>query len=347
VDVDGCERAFVYRVGYANAGGPVVPREDRDAALRLRAAPYAVSGRLSVRAEVNNAPTGSSLEISLGRVSGAGFEADAAKKFPTPREVRVGFAPGADGALLFGGAIRDWAVELVAAQVRGRRTLRARLLDADGNIVRTAWQTVVLDDRNPEDVQFVELPPQVRLGTLLPVKAVGRADVAGVKEVRFFVGAPPADGKLPPGTATVAGVALDSSGRLWGARLRLPDDRKGPLDLGAQFVSNVGLVTLARGSVELVDYDPEKAAPGGIRGVVMLGDRPQAGLDVVLSDEKGAARQKAKSGADGSFAFEGLAPGKYRVAASKPGSASDRRGQADVTVGPGKQAAARIDLYLP
>ncbi len=286
-------------------------------------------------------------DTNLGRVSGAGFESDASRKFPTPREVRVGFAQGDDGALLFAGAIHDWSVELAAAQVRGRRSLRARLLGADGNIVRTAWQTVVLDDRKPEDVQFVELPRLVRQGTLLPGKAVGRADVAGVKEVHFFVRAPPADGKLPPGTATVTGEQLDSSGRTWGARLKLPADRKGPLDLGVQFISSVGPVTFARGSVELVDYDPEKVAPGGIHGVVMLGGRPQAGLDVVLSDEKGAVKGKAKSGADGTFAFEGLPPGKYRVSSSKPGSAADRRGQADVTVPPGKTAEARIDLYLP
>ena len=102
-------------------------------------------------------------------------------------------------------------------------------------------------------MQFVELPPLVRQGTLLPVKAVGRADVAGVKEVRFFVGAPPADGKLPPGTATVAGEQLDSSGRAWGARMKLPADRKGPLDLGVQFVSSVGLVTFAPDDIDWAD----------------------------------------------------------------------------------------------
>ncbi len=346
VDIDGCERAFLYRVGYV-AGGTVAPREDRDVALRLRAAPYAVSGKLNVRAEVDNAPTGSTLEISLGRVSGAGFEADATRKFPTARAVRVGFGVSADGALLFDGSIRDWAIDLEAAQVRGRRALRARLLDADGSIVRTALQTVILDDRKPADVQFVEVPALARQGTVLSVKAVGRADVAGVKEVRFFLGTPPADGKLPANVPTVAGVSLDTSGRTWGARLKLPADRKGPLDLGVEFVSNVGLSTFGRTMVELVDFDPEKAAPGSVRGVVMIGGRPQAGLDVLLSDEKGVVKQKVKSGADGSFLFEGVAPGKYRAAASKPGSASDRQGHADFTVEPGKRATPRIDLYLP
>jgi hypothetical protein len=346
VDIDGCERAFLYRVGYV-AGGTVAPREDRDVALRLRAAPYAVSGKLGVRAEVDNAPTGSTLEISLGRVSGAGFEADATRKFPTARAVRVGFGVSTDGALLFDGSIHDWSIDLDAAQVRGRRALRARLLDADGGIVRTALQTVLLDDSKPADVQFVEVPALARQGTVLPVKAVGRADVAGVKEVRFFVGAPPADGKLPATVPTVAGVSLDTSGRTWGARLKLPADRKGPLELGVEFVSNVGLSTFGRTTVELVDFDPEKVAPGSIRGVVMIGGLPQAGLDVLLSDEKGVVKQKVKSGADGSFMFEGVAPGKYQASASKAGSASDRQGHADFTVEPGKRATPRIDLYLP
>ena len=79
----------------------------------------------------------------------------------------------------------------------------------------------------------------------------------------------------------------------------------------------------------------------------MIGGRPQASLDVLLSDEKGVVKQKVKSGADGSFLFEGVAPGKYWAAASKPGSASDRQGHADFTVEPGKRATPRIDLYLP
>ncbi len=340
--VDGVERAFVFRAPYPRRGEPVTPREDDEPALRLRAAPFGVSaGGYSVRTEVDNEPHGAALEISLGSLAGSAFEATATRKHRSGRDARVGFGLAPDGSLLFEAALRDWKDDLDVGQVRGRRTLRARLLDADGQALRTAYLPVVLDDRKPDGVRFVDLPPLAKSGTSLTVKAVGRAEVAGIKEVQFFVGAP-ADGKPPAGA--VAGAPAGEGGA-WAAKLTLPE-KKGPVELGVRFVTGVGLGEFGKATLELVDFDPEKTAPGRIDGVVLAGDIPQGGLDVVLKDDKGAEKAKAKTKADGSFAFEGVAPGTYKVTARKPTSAAFLKGGADAKVEPGGKTAVKVELFL-
>ena len=54
-------------------------------------------------------------------------------------------------------------------------------------------------------------------------------------------------------------------------------------------------------TVDLLEANPALTAKGTIKGTVIEGDRPQAGLDVVLTDDKGAEKAKVKTKADGTF----------------------------------------------
>ena len=346
VDVDGVERVFVFRIPAVPAtGDPLTLRPLSDLGLWL-AVPGGVNGpRVAVRAVVDNPPPGAGLELAIGRLTVAGLEADTVRVFPTARQARIGFAAAPDGGLRFDALLRDWVAEFDVSRVRGRRTVRARLTDRAGGDLRTASAPLVLDDRPPERVAFLDLPRQVKLGTRLSVKATGRADVAGVKEVQFFFGKP-ADGKVPPGVTPVAGVPTDPDRTVWTADLVVPKDRPGPLDLGVRVVSGTGAATAAVGAVELVDFDPVQTAPGKVIGTVVEGQIPQPGLEVVLRDEKGGERGKTKSGADGGFKFDPIPPGAYKVLARKPISGSAKEGTTDVKVPPGGVGKARVELYL-
>ena len=148
-----------------------------------------------------------------------------------------------------------------------------------------------------------------------------------------------------PGTAANAGRTL------WNIKLALPQDRKGPTDFSVQLVNQVGLSTFATISVELTEEDSAKSAPGKIAGTVLQGAQPQGELEVVLSDDKGAEKGKAKTKADGTFAFEDVAPGKYRLAVTKASNgrvaAFPRKAGDFLTLAPGGSATAELSLLLP
>src|SRR5262249_18562254 len=150
-----------------------VPREDDRPALRVRADRFALAGpKFTVPVEVDNAPPGATLELSLGRLQDGAFVADRTQKLPEARRRHIGFNPvGPDGAMLFEASIGDWTVELDAAGLLGQRQLLARLVDVNGQDVRRVVQTVTLDDSPPERVRFVDLPKQARRDMPLSVQA--------------------------------------------------------------------------------------------------------------------------------------------------------------------------------
>jgi hypothetical protein len=148
------------------------------------------------------------------------------------------------------------------------------------------------------------------------LRARGGDGVVGVKAVYFFVGKP-IDDKLPPNVTPVAGTAIDATRRIWTVKLPLPRDRSGPTDVSVQFVNQVGLSTFATTSIDLLETDPNLAKGGTIKGKVTEGDRPQVGLPVVLTDEKGVEKAQTKTKEGGVYEFTGLPPGKYRVSSVK------------------------------
>jgi hypothetical protein len=346
--IDGCERAFLFRTTFARRGAPTAPQEDDQPAVRLRADHHTLAGpHFTFAVEVDNAPPGAILEVRLGRMHTGAFEPEVVQKLPSARRRHVGFSPhGPDGSLLFEAAIQDWTVVLDTSGILGERELQARLLDGEGHEVRMASQRVVLQDSPPERVQLIDLPRQAPPGTLLPVRATGTDHVSGIREVRFFLGKPVA-GQVPAETPTFSGTPADGNRALWSARVPLPAARKGPVEVSVQFRNGVGLSTFATGQVELSasgDVAAAKPAPGHIRGRVLEGPRPQAELEVVLKDTKGAEKAKTATRADGSFAFEDVPPGKYQVSTHKP--LSQRKGEMPVQVEAEKTAAVTLELFL-
>ena len=173
--------------------------------------------------------------------------------------------------------------------------------------------------------------------------------MVGIKEAVFFVGKPVA-GKIPEGVTPVPGAALNLDRTLWGVNLPLPPTGLAPTAVSVRFINGVGLSTFDTITVNLLEANPALTAKGKILGKVMEGDRPQAGLEVVLTDERGAEKGRVKTKDDGTFEFADLPPGKYKVSASK--SSDGRKGvyprqpRDFIDLKPGGAATVELPLFL-
>jgi hypothetical protein len=342
--IDGCARCFVFRVTFARQGDrPLSPREVFQPALRIRAARFArAAPGFPATLQADSAPADATLELSLGQMEGATFIAEMTQRFPAPRQERIGFWPsGPDGGPLVQAGLRDWTASLDLSGVTGPRVLRARLLSAGGQELLTATAPLIVDGTPPEGVAFVDPPQQAVRTQPLTVQAAGRDPLSGIDTVVFFVGRP-ADGKPPPTAVLVPGRPAGPDRAVWTAKLTVPPDPRGSIDVTAQFINGVGESTFATTTIELLDKAPPP--PTRITGTVCEGPRPQPGLDVVLRDEKGAIKARTKTADDGTFTFENIAPGTYKVSTSKP--ATQRKGEASVTVEPGQTAVVKVLLSL-
>jgi hypothetical protein len=182
-----------------------------------------------------------------------------------------------------------------------------------------------------------ELPPPLPLvigktrvrGT--PIELVARAEdpESGITGAVLFLGQPPGpDGKSPQGSKSAVGVLAyrPVKGKQEGppealgyaATFDLPDV-KGPVTIGVRFMNGAGLVTEVTQELLLVDPTPPPTT-GTIEGRVVQGstpERPQPGLDVLLTDPAGKVIKAAKTDAAGAFKFEELLPGPYAVMSVK------------------------------
>jgi hypothetical protein len=184
-----------------------------------------------------------------------------------------------------------------------------------------------------------------------------------VVKVVFYVGEPPAEGKpLPPGKAAV-GVrgplpeakadtrtrplpVDDARPAAYTAALLMPD-QKGPVTVGARFTNRVGLTEEVVAEVMVVD----PPTTGSVKGRVVQGstpERPQPGLEVVLSEEgakpDAAPVATAKTNDRGEFVMKDIKPGKYVVRSTKPADYGAKAEQ-KVAVEAGDKPA-EVTLYL-
>jgi hypothetical protein len=171
---------------------------------------------------------------------------------------------------------------------------------------------------------------------------------SNIASVAFFVGRP-ADNQVPTAaTLTQASPAPGRSG-VWTAQVPIPPGTPSPMDVSAQVVNGAGLDRFVTLSVELVDGDVE--APGQIAGQVLEGPLGQPSLTVTLNDASAKPGEgkgpvaTVVTDATGNYLFENVKPGQYVVQSSKP--ASNRSGEAKVTVVSGQMAQANIELALP
>ena len=340
--IDGIPRTIVFDTTFARSGNPTTPVEAIRPAMQLSAPKTGRSGGpFAAHIETDYAPASATLELGLGRKSLTGrLEMDNVVKLSGGRQRRVGFSStGKGGALLFNALIADWNVPLDTSGIVGHRVLRARLLASDGRELATAQQEVVLGDRPPQGVTFENVPKLASNKKPLELSASVLQSIPEVSSVTFFVGKPENDA-IPKNAATAQGKS-DPVGVTWTGQIALKPTVKGTVPVSAQFTNAAGLSSFITTNVEVTDADVGGAE---IAGKVVEGSIPQSGVKVVLADGKGAELAKATTGADGSFTFKSLKPGKYTTSAAKP--TSGRRGSAAVDVKEDSTVQATIELWL-
>ena len=278
---------------------------------------------------------------------GGVFQPELAQKLPDARRRRIGFQPDVlSGALLFDASIQDWTVMLDTSLILGPRVLRARLLDASGAEIRLVTQELTLVNAAPGNVQIIQAPKQAVKGAPITLQALGFDNQTGIQQVQFFFGKP-ADGQLPPKTATIAATPTSDDGNVWTAQVPIPETAAGPTDISVQFTNKAGLSSFATTTVQVVD----KLVPqtGKIVGRLMEGPRPQPGLMVLLADEnakieKGMKGREVKTDTDGTFTFDDVPPGNYVLTAEK--ETSGRKAQQKVAVKPGAVVKVTLELLF-
>ena len=342
--VDSRPRAFIYRTTFARQGDPSNPVPETRPAIRIDAPLYALAGpKFSLTIEADNGPVDAPIVLRVARYANGELVTDLMRRFPTPQQMHMGFSPQSkDGALLFEASVTDWKVDLDTTGIVGSRRLEVALLGDQSQSLATANATVVFDDSPPENVRFVNPPAVASNMVALPLVVTGNDPESGIGSVDFFLGKP-VDGALPKDAKTTAAEPTDPARQNW--KVQLPvTGAAGPTDITAQVTNRVGLSTYASISVQLSDKVP--VPPTQIVGRVFEGELPQAGLEVVLADEKGKQQAKVKTGADGRYAFTDVKPGKYKVSTAKPTSSTTRRASEDVDLKPGQTATVNLTVTL-
>ena len=351
VNVDGVERAFLFQNTFARQGPALMPDLDFRPQVRWNVPAFVRAGpNVRLPLEVDNAPKGASLEVSLGQGSPEQFESDLVERFPQAKQQSIGFWPqGKDGALIFEAAVSDWYVTWNTSRTFGRRVLRARLLDAQGKEIARSAQYVNIDNDPPTLVRLLDVPARIKRGSPLLLRTQGKDPESGIAQVVFFVGNPQED-KIPTNTPTFSAMPIDAGKTTWAANLQLPDDKKGLTAITAQFTNGVGLVSYQTAILELTETDPPVPIPppvpdtGTVRGKVLEGPRIQTGLDVILRDTKGNEVKRVKTRIDGSFVFEDVPPGNYVIFCVKPDSL--RHATVPARVEKNKTATFQVELAL-
>jgi hypothetical protein len=339
LNIDSRPRALWFQTTYARQGAATTPQLDITPRVRLTARSAALPGAsFDVDLQVDNPPTGSQIELSLGRDTLAGFEPDVVQPTRPARRRRIGGAV-LDNELVFEASDRDWTIPIETGGLEGRRRLRARLLAANGQEILVVTQPVVLDSAPPRSVRFQDPPARVKKGTSLTLRAVCAPSESGVKEAVFFIGRP-VDDKRPTMSAPIEAKAVDPEHTTWEAKVPIPPDRTGPLDVSAEIVSGVGKSAFGLTTIEVSDADP--ISGGGLQGHVYEGDRPQPDLVVYLGDAKGVVKAQATTDGEGRYEFSNIEPGKYRVLAIKTASRTRRDQIVDIEGGETKT----VDLEL-
>jgi hypothetical protein len=342
LNVDGVPRAFVYPTRFLRTGGPLTLRKDDQPAVRLMA-PHTIMAGVNylVDVEVDNAPPGAKLEVALGRSLADGFKPEAVRDFGTPRKQEISLQTAGD-ALVLQASIQDWTATFDTRLFIGTRTLRARLLDGAGKEIAQSSQAVVIDETAPL-ARFQPVTGRARPGAVLPLQVQASDDESGISQVLFFLGRPDR-GEVPPGAVRIKAAPANLNFTLWGAALPVPAEQKGPLTVSVQVVNGVGLASVDTITVPVQEGPAAKTGVGAIAGRVFEGPRPQPNLVVTLTDERGKEMMRALTQSDGTFRFEQLTPGVYRLICVKP--ESQRRATLEILVEPERTSKADLGLSL-
>jgi hypothetical protein len=360
--IDGYERAYTFTTTFPREGTASEPQRIDLPILQINAPAFAVpSAKFAIGVEVDNSKPDETAEFDLiGVALNQNDELEqkpiSLAKFHGDRQITVLFNPmGPKGGLLFKPEFKDWSTELNLSEVFGKRTFRLRLLDKDGNPIKVrsgaegepvekVEKTLVLDASKPEEVKFLDFPKTLVKGLDLPLKARGVDPESGIQEVIFFAGKPTPDGKLPPNPIVAEGKPVDQTRTVWAADLPVSTDQKGMFEVSVRFTNNAGLSATETIRIQLLDPAAAGTADGkgapakketSVEGTVVEGSRSQPNVKVTLRDERGLAKATTTTDAKGKFVFKDIAPGTYRITASK--TSSNTRGETTVAVPEGQK----------
>ena len=336
-------RVFIFDVTFSSDGQTVTPTQSSRPKITLDAAAAYLPGPLTeFGLNVDSPPSGSRLQFAIGVQNGNRFTPEIKQDLSQARERTIGCSPfGPGGAILLSASLSDWKLTVDTSGVVGPRTLMAKLIGYDGNLLDQATAPVVFDDVPPQNLQVVLPVGPATAGQPCLIKALAIRSLSGVTSAQFFVGLP-LDGKIPDKTPTISGTAFDEEKLEWYAEVPIPADATGTVPITVQFTNAVGLSDVATANIAV--QSAEQAGLGTILGKVTEGPLPQPDLTVTLSTAAGQALFQATTVPFGSFRFPNLTPGMYKLATAK--AASNRKGEGTATVEAGKTATADISLQL-
>jgi hypothetical protein len=320
LDVDGYERAFLFRTNFPADGNPVTPSLLSRPEIAIWVPAFAASSAgLDIRVSADHAPDDAAIDLELAVDNSPRAGTPIRTAFSSSRHVSIQLVPPpADvppGGLALAARVEDWSAHLDTGAIEGRRQIRASVRGSNGSVLATAANTIVLEQRPATGVQILGVPIQAAKGKMLTATAISVPPLSGTQAVDFFVGKPPLSGVLPADIKLISAARMGSR-ETWSALITLPEDKLGSVDLGVRFVSRAGLIAYGTTNVQVVATEP--APVGRVEGRVQEGGLPQAGLNVSLLDAQGRAVLNLTSGTDGTFSFKGVPIGKYRVSSVRP-----------------------------
>lgn len=347
ISTDGMERVVTYSGSLLSQGENVRLTPMTTPRVELKVEHIATGTKpLPVTLEVDNAPPGSTLEFVIGtaRDMKSPVDADLTLPIPTAKAIaaRLKFDPKGD-TLLLAGSIKDHEPQLPVELLVGKRVLEARLLDRDRR--RIAWdrKEVTFDGTPPQNVHFTDLPLKARKDQPLAVRAVCDPTISGIKDVKFFLGAPEKN-ELPKKPLPIAGKLFDADTNEYRGAIPI-DEQKSAVTVGVQFTTRAGLSSIVTQEVELLDpMELNKPIPGNIAGKLIEGKLTQPGLVVFLYDDKGNAKAKTTTKDDGSFEFKDVLPGAYYLFSEK--ESTNRHIKQEVAVKAGETLNVTLELLL-
>ncbi|MCU0877508.1 MAG: carboxypeptidase-like regulatory domain-containing protein [Pirellulaceae bacterium] len=342
ISVDGFPRAFLYRVPCTSDVADV-PEDLEVLAVNLPPLPEGTiyqppRDSLPVTVEID-APAAALttppllVEVGIDRNRDRELVGDEIVRITTDRQASVtwsGLPP--TGELVVNTAVADHTVQVPALGLgSGRANVIARAALDD----RVAWSAPleIVFDRDAPRLSNLELQPagRVAIGTDITVSALADDDgLSGIARLEALVDVD-RTGQFGPDAKPVAGGALED-GR-WAAKIPTAGLASGPYNVLLRAVDRAGNISkTARTNVRLIT--PEEAAAAtlaaslaDITGVVVYGDAPQAGIEMLLVQGEAppqpaaagaappASLAKAVTDAEGRFRFEKIPPGDYTVIA--------------------------------
>jgi hypothetical protein len=290
-----------------------------------------------VRIETDNDTPDATLQLWVQPAGSTDATQRELQRLPGTRDERA-WADAAgplDGGVLVSNRLRDWVRPVDLSALRGDVEVVA-VLTVPGKAEAEARFPLRIDDTPPRFVEFGDVEPRRLVkGNPVGVSATAEDRESDIVRAYFFVGRPLDDGTPPPDAPKFEAALTPAKGPFqWTAtaQIPVPADKKGDMIVGVVFVNDAGIATVRTQRIEIVDGALVAIRTGTVVGRVTLGERPQPGLIVTLTDADGKVKGTATTDDAGRFRFEKVIPGNYTLASAKKDSSYGSAGSTPVDV---------------